>query len=251
MKKFLLSSEQVRIFSLFFLTLIFTTFGYSQTVITDKDDYAPGEYVIITGSGWEAGEKVTFTFEETPKPESCVNSHDFYTYASSTGEIYYDEFLIKINHIGVSFFLTATGDTSKYSATTTFTDGNVGFGQNGVPGNNIEMVVSVTYTKPNGSVVTEDISFKSNGTSTVGAKDNTVISWSYLPVTINGITYEWDGTSNRSQPFDIGDSNYTGNNAIKGNYISCKAPTITDQPTAKIGIYGNDQTFSVVASGTG
>ncbi|HSF53918.1 MAG TPA: hypothetical protein VLA71_09215, partial [Algoriphagus sp.] len=46
------------------------------TVTTDKLDYAPGEYVIITGTGWEPGERVDFHFEETPKPETCVNSHD-------------------------------------------------------------------------------------------------------------------------------------------------------------------------------
>lgn len=44
---------------------------------TDKDDYAPGEYVIITGTGWTPGEKVVFTFEEDPKPETCINSHNF------------------------------------------------------------------------------------------------------------------------------------------------------------------------------
>ncbi|MDX1544282.1 MAG: hypothetical protein R3214_10075 [Christiangramia sp.] len=100
------------------------TDGTSATVTTDKADYSPGEYVIITGSGWIPGETVSFIFEETPKPETCVNSHDYNTLVDAQGDIYYDQFLIKQNHLGVHFLLTATGQTSGYIAQTEFTDAN-------------------------------------------------------------------------------------------------------------------------------
>ena len=36
------------------------------TLKTDKDDYAPGESALITGSGWQPGEEVTLVFQEDP-----------------------------------------------------------------------------------------------------------------------------------------------------------------------------------------
>ena len=36
------------------------------TVKTDKDDYAPGENALITGTGWEPGEMVQLIFQEDP-----------------------------------------------------------------------------------------------------------------------------------------------------------------------------------------
>ena len=120
--------------SLFFIGFLLAFSGWAQTVTTDKDDYAPGEYVIITGSGWEPGERVDFTFVETPKPESCVNSHDNFANADVNGDIYYDGFLIKINHIGVAFVLTATGKSSGKTAVTEFTDANVNFKSSGLTG---------------------------------------------------------------------------------------------------------------------
>ena len=113
-------------FTLFAVTLSsVTTFAQTATVTTDKDDYSPGEYVIITGTGWQPGETVSFHFDETPKPATCVNSHDLVAVADAAGNIYNNQFLIKVNHIGVAFVLTATGQTSGLIATANFTDGNV------------------------------------------------------------------------------------------------------------------------------
>lgn len=84
-----------RLFSLVLLLLCFSSFSEAlgqATVTTDKDDYAPGEYVIITGTGWEPGERVDFHFEETPKPETCSNSHDNFAIADPNGNIRYDGF---------------------------------------------------------------------------------------------------------------------------------------------------------------
>jgi hypothetical protein len=108
-----------------FLMLAFASWNTvlgQTTVTTDKDDYAPGEYVKISGTGWEPGERVDFHFEETPKPETCANSHDNFAIADANGNIYYGGFLIKENHLGVHFVLTATGLTSGLIATTEFTD---------------------------------------------------------------------------------------------------------------------------------
>ncbi|MFN3760337.1 MAG: MBG domain-containing protein, partial [Algoriphagus aquaeductus] len=92
------------------------------TVKTDREDYQPGDYVKITGSGWQPGETVSFHFEEDPKPTTCVNPHDLVAIADENGNIYNDQFLIRENHLGVTFTLTAAGQSSGLVATTVFTD---------------------------------------------------------------------------------------------------------------------------------
>ncbi|WP_020477117.1 HYR domain-containing protein [Flavobacterium sp. ACAM 123] len=105
---------------MFFASLVF---GQTiATVTTDKLDYYPGEYVIITGAGWQAGETVSFHFDETPKPATCLLSHDIEVVADSQGNIYNNQFLIKENHLGVHFVLTATGLSSGLIALHEFDD---------------------------------------------------------------------------------------------------------------------------------
>jgi hypothetical protein len=199
------------------------------TVATDKDDYAPGEYVIITGSGWEPGERVNFTFEETPKPETCVNSHDNHAIADANGNIYYDGFLIKINHLGVHFVLTATGLSSGRVAKTEFTDANVNFTTSGLPSN---VDVTVTYS---GSA-TGSITFSTGNNG--NAKSSNIplsgnLTFSYPANIISGgVTYALSSTTPNS-PTTVP---LTGNYPISGTYTTCTVPatpivgTIT-QPT--------------------
>ncbi len=88
------------------------------TVMTDKSDYAPGETVQITGSGWEPGETVELFLIEEPlihEPETL------YAIADESGNIY-AEYVIQDHDLGQTFTLTATGLTSLLTAQTTFTD---------------------------------------------------------------------------------------------------------------------------------
>ena len=59
----------------------------TATIVTDKDDYLPGEYVIITGTGWTPGETVNLHFDEDPKPATCVLPHDLVIVADVNGNI--------------------------------------------------------------------------------------------------------------------------------------------------------------------
>ncbi|HEU4940086.1 MAG TPA: hypothetical protein VFT97_00555, partial [Candidatus Eisenbacteria bacterium] len=91
----------------------------AQTVATDKLDYYPGETVIVTGSGWLPGERVSLFFSETPYQFVPLT---LYAEADSTGAIYSDEYIIQPYHLGTAFVLTAYGLTSGLMAQTTFTD---------------------------------------------------------------------------------------------------------------------------------
>jgi hypothetical protein len=90
------------------------------TIKTDKDDYAPGQHALITGTGWQPGEQVTLTFQEDPAV------HDDYVLtvtADDQGNISTSEWAPEQHDLSVRFYLTASGSRSK--AQTTFTDGNL------------------------------------------------------------------------------------------------------------------------------
>jgi len=92
------------------------------TVQTDKADYLPGELVIITGAGWMADETITLNIEHlvfTAHP-----AETWTTTASSPGLLFDASYIIDPWDLGETFLLTATGQTSGYVATTTFTDGD-------------------------------------------------------------------------------------------------------------------------------
>jgi hypothetical protein len=90
------------------------------TIKTDKDDYAPGERAVITGTGWQPGEEVTLLFQEDPAV------HDDYVLtvvADGTGTIYWDQWAPEQHDLNVRFYLTARDSRSR--AQTTFTDGRI------------------------------------------------------------------------------------------------------------------------------
>jgi len=84
-------------------------YGFA-TVKTDKADYAPGQTVTITGSGWQPGETVTLTFLEspnidTPPPLTAV--------ADANGNVSNNQFSPDAYDVGVLFYLTASGSVSQ------------------------------------------------------------------------------------------------------------------------------------------
>ena len=95
-------------------------YGYA-TVKTDKDDYAPYETVTISGSGWQPGEKVHLRVSEDADTHS---DWELEAIADEFGNIVNYDFYPRqddiYQHIGMRFYLTATGIASH--ALTTFTD---------------------------------------------------------------------------------------------------------------------------------
>jgi hypothetical protein len=92
-------------------------FGFA-TVRTDREDYAPGTTVHITGSGWQPHESVALVLREAP----FLDEHPLLDVeADDNGNIQSDEFVPDEHDIGVRFYLTAYGQESQ--AQTTFIDG--------------------------------------------------------------------------------------------------------------------------------
>ena len=89
------------------------------TVTTDLTDYMPGETVIMSGSGWAPGEQITLNLHrDTNDPPDTT----LYASADENGDWVNAEYVVQEYDLGVTFVLTATGD-SGCSAQTTFTDG--------------------------------------------------------------------------------------------------------------------------------
>lgn len=95
-------------------------YGFA-TVKTDRDDYAPGEIVTITGSGWQPGETVILRLHEVNNPEPHADL-TLTAIANSAGRIVNDQFMPEEHDLDVQFFLTAFGQISGSSAQTSFTD---------------------------------------------------------------------------------------------------------------------------------
>jgi hypothetical protein len=91
------------------------------TIETDLDDYMPGEVVHLTGRGWAANETVRLFMTEDPDTHDDVTMDVVADSAGGFSVHFYD---VQPHDLGVTFTLTATGQTSGSVAVATFTDGN-------------------------------------------------------------------------------------------------------------------------------
>ncbi len=111
-------------FTISFLMLSLISLSQEVTVFTDKDDYWPGEWVIITGSGWTADDSVLITLTHID-PNIPNHSHDPWYVAPDADGYIYDEWFVLEEELGTAFHLTALGFNSGWVAETWFTDGQV------------------------------------------------------------------------------------------------------------------------------
>ncbi|HSE84647.1 MAG TPA: kelch repeat-containing protein [Candidatus Binatia bacterium] len=93
----------------------------SASVTTDKTDYAPGQIVTITGSGFQPNEQVAIYFHEFPEEYPDIF---FSVAANQQGNFVTAEFAPQQIDLGRVFTLTAIGQTSGFTAQTAFKDSN-------------------------------------------------------------------------------------------------------------------------------
>jgi hypothetical protein len=95
----------------------------TATVTTDKNDYAPGETAVITGTGFGSGETVTLHVEHTDGTEPGGGGHEHWTAITDANGNFTTTWYVNPDDSGDStFVLKAVGQTSGIIATTTFTD---------------------------------------------------------------------------------------------------------------------------------
>jgi len=91
----------------------------SASITTDKTDYAPGQIVTITGSGFQPNEQVHISFHEFPEEYPDIF---FSAVANQQGNFVVAEFAPQEIDVGRIFTLTAIGQSSAFVAQTAFKD---------------------------------------------------------------------------------------------------------------------------------
>jgi hypothetical protein len=179
---------QTRTSTLLLTLLLFLAAGWSNTVRaqepfncgsamvwTDKEDYAPGEFALISGSGWMPGETVDLVLFST----NLAAYEHFEMVADGEGNftgLYYE--ILEI-HLGEEFVLDAYGMTSGCEAFWYFTDGNFSFNANGLTNN---QSITVNYSWPQGSnTISRSRSFTTPNTSTTDGTANSTVTFLYNP----------------------------------------------------------------------
>src|SRR5206468_3038487 len=93
---------------------------FYPTLRSDKSDYAPGETVTLMGEGWRPNEQVAINIRESSgDPDTNLTAT-----ADTSGAFTNSEFQTNPDRsdIGVRFLATATGQSSRWTAQTTFSD---------------------------------------------------------------------------------------------------------------------------------
>ncbi|MCA1626443.1 MAG: Ig-like domain repeat protein [Acidobacteria bacterium] len=111
----------------------------SASVTTDLLDYAPGTPVVMTGRGWQAFEMVILTLHEDPHTHT---ENVFSVQADANGNFTFNQYAPEAHDNGVAYILGAKGQSSGWTAQTTFTDASGDIAKIGF--NTIDQVSSFT-----------------------------------------------------------------------------------------------------------
>ena len=143
------------------------------TIETDLDDYPPGFAVNLKGSAWAPNETVHLFMSENPDTHDDVSMD---VQADSTGAFAVHFYDVQETDLGVTFTLTATGQTSGSVATALFTDGNLQLQPNPTPnpfspnGDGQADNLSITArNQGNGDVTSVFVSVRPQGATVSGA----------------------------------------------------------------------------------
>jgi large repetitive protein len=232
-----------------------------QTVTTDKLDYAPGEIAIISGSGWIGDTLVDIHMDEDP-PLHAEHEHDFDNVPVNEDGTWSVEFPIEEYHLGVTFYVTVTGQQTGRTAETVFTDGNVRIKTsqstavitwNLLPSTNCSGLSEASGT---GAVTTNN-----GSTFTKLNTNNTKSLRIEAPLLANNgsVFSSWSGSSSEFSvdPLNpriicVPGTSPSGIQDFTINYVNCTSPSISNQPSVASITYGDtDPVFSVTAAGHG
>jgi len=224
----------------------------SAMVWTDKDDYAPGEFALISGSGWMPGEPVDLILYST----NLQVFELFYVVADEDGNftgLYYE--ILEI-HLGEQFVLNAEGVTSGCEAVWYFTDANSALAlvspSSAVYGSNI--VLTATLTQQGGGtgsgtpLTNRTIDFTINNGVVLGSSSTDDLGVATLSVNINQPVANYTGSSGIKANFAGDPSNNPYSGSWKTNAINITKATTTISYVAGSGVYGNNITLNAIAN---
>jgi len=236
------------------------------TIRTDKEDYAPGEAVTITGANWLAGARVDLVVKNVATGAlRWQRTGESAPAAGADGKLLVENaFVMTSEDLGQTFSLTATEQSTGRSAQTwTFTDGNVkvatssasitatisyqifsvqGQGNNttcsGTPSSTGSITANSSETTIGGVNTNESIRLTAPQTST---QSTNFIRWQDGSgnIVTTGLTFCAQGRQ--------GTITYV---AVYDSVPQCTQPQIGTHPQSQTVLVGESVTFSVTATGT-
>ena len=231
------------------------------TVKTDRNDYAPGETAVITGSGWEPNSDVTLLFQEDPAVHA---DYELHVTADGEGKIYWDQWAPEHHDIGVRFYLLASDSRSR--AQITFTDASklggmtVG-GQSPTPvtaGNTATYAITVNRGTDNGSSGAFAATLSVTGLPSGASASFTPNPVSFAPsdssktatLTISTVPSTPAGSVTFTVQASVSSSDFTTATGILAVVPGCSAASVTTQPSSQTVTYGAASvSFTAGASG--
>jgi hypothetical protein len=167
--------------------------GTGLTISTDKDDYAPGDTVWFTGTGWTPGDSLDIVLTD--------DTQDYHAWAvgiAGDGTFRDSTYVVDTGDLGVAFTLTATSrGNAEQTLTVNFTDGQP----------TSVTVTAVTSSIPVGGTASYDVLVAMGGNSNACT---ITLSASGLPT---GTTASFTGNP-RSLPAGSGSTNFNSTLAL-------------------------------------
>ncbi|MCK4302103.1 MAG: hypothetical protein KAW91_04985, partial [candidate division Zixibacteria bacterium] len=96
----------------------------SATIYTNAPDYAPGDSVVIAGSGYWGGETITVQVTPTDGTPSSGEAYDPWDIVAESNGDFETYWIVPEDAVDREMLVEATGQSSGLYATTTFTDCN-------------------------------------------------------------------------------------------------------------------------------
>ena len=198
---------------------------------TDKDDYAPDEPVMLSGSGWQANEPVHLFAVDN---ETEQWTYEMTVNADSNGEfILSPYFIVELRHLGVQFHVTAVGQ-STMQADVYFTDsGNLTYSPASqsftiAAGSSNSFSQDVTDPKNNGAITVTPVVTGTGGNPLSASWVSTSPTSLSFPASSNDQTQSWTVTV--SVPPGTSAGTYTGR---VGGHATGSGQTPNDNPNGQ------------------
>jgi hypothetical protein len=232
------------------ILLVFPAMASAQgapTIQSDKGDYAPGELVTLTGSGWGAGESVNIRVNDDA---GQTWSRNVDVVADSSGNIS-DSFNLP-NWFVATYTVTASGASG--TATTTFTDASVEVKTSGVSAATVSWkkfaqsgdcgtTGSSTNGITTGSTAVNDSAFTSLG----GANNGQSMQITAPSPVSDNIFSSWSGAlSSTSQTVCVPGVTGGIQKQLTANYSRITSTSLSS--SANPSIYGNNVTFTATVT---
>jgi hypothetical protein len=217
-----------------FAALCFNLTAQAQgpVVVSDKDDYAPGENALFQAAGFQPGELLDFSIAISGEDGTWLPDiawADVPADASGGAEV---DYIVPQTWANKTLQLTVMGLTSGLMATTTFTDAaaaNVNFAASGLPAGT-SVTVNVDYTNNGGNNIVGTYNFSSPGPGAdIGTLAHSSFTYTFPATIVVGTdTYDLISSSPTS-PFTTGDGAPAPATTVTGTY-QLHVVTPTNQP---------------------